>query len=151
MEMGENEKLLHIEDSISKISGALFESPSKPGNKWQGSSFIGCGKDPNDESIDLGSCSQFASKLAKLEFPHYSSNDPLEWLNRVEQFFEYQEMHELQKVLLASFQLEGKANQWWQWLCRAYKEENKEISWTIFIKELWAQFGPLIQRIPMKR
>ena len=32
MEMGVNEKLLHMEDAISKISEALFESSSKSGN-----------------------------------------------------------------------------------------------------------------------
>ena len=141
MEMGVNEKLLHLEDAISKISGALFESPSKPGNGRQGHSFSGRDRDPNLESRDSGSRSQFASKLAKLEFPRYSGYDPTEWLNRVEQFFEYQETHELQKVSLASFHLEREANQWWQWLRRVYEEENKEISWAIFVEELWAHFG----------
>lgn len=32
----------------------------------------------------------FSSKLAKLEFPKYSGEDPTEWFTRVEQFFEYQ-------------------------------------------------------------
>jgi len=61
--------------------------------------------------------------MAKLEFPRYSRDDPTEWFNRVDQFFEYQETVDNQKVSLASFYLEGEANQWWQWLHRAYKEE----------------------------
>lgn len=56
----------------------------------------------------------FTSKLAKLEFPKYSGEDPTEWFNRVDQFFEYQGATEAQKVSLASFHLEGEANQWWQ-------------------------------------
>lgn len=56
----------------------------------------------------------FTSKLAKLEFPKYSGEDPTEWFNRVDQFFEYQGTTEAQKVSLASFHLEGEANQWWQ-------------------------------------
>ena len=33
----------------------------------------------------------FSSKMAKLEFPRYCGDDPDEWFNRVDQFFEYQE------------------------------------------------------------
>jgi len=43
---------------------------------------------------------------------------------------------------LASFHLEGEANQWWQWLHRAYKEEGRTVTWEIFEEELWARFGP---------
>jgi hypothetical protein len=84
----------------------------------------------------------FSSKLAKLEFPIYSGNDPTEWFNRVDQFFEYQGTAETQKMSLASFHLQGEANQWWQWLRRAYKDEDREVTWPIFEEELWARFGP---------
>lgn len=49
---------------------------------------------------------------------------------------------ETEKVSLASFHLEGEANQWWQWLRRAYKEEGKDVTWSIFVEELWSRFGP---------
>lgn len=45
-------------------------------------------------------------------------------------------------MVLASFHLEGKANQWWQWLQRAYREEKKSVTWDVFVEELWARFGP---------
>ncbi|KAF2325565.1 hypothetical protein GH714_030423 [Hevea brasiliensis] len=61
---------------------------------------------------------------------------------KVDQFFGFQGTTEAQKVSLASFHLEGEANQWWQWLRRAYKEEQREITWAIFEEELWARFGP---------
>ena len=78
----------------------------------------------------------FSSKLAKFEFPKYSGDDPTEWFTRVDQFFEYQGTLETQKVSLASFHLEGEENQWWQWLCRAYHVERKEVTWDIFVEEL---------------
>ena len=59
-----------------------------------------------------------------------------------DQFFEYQNTQEAHKVSLASFHLEGEANQWWQWLRRADKEEGKEVTWELFVEELWARFGP---------
>jgi hypothetical protein len=80
--------------------------------------------------------------MAKLDFPQYSGDDPTEWFNWVDQFFEYQETVDNQKVSLASFHLEGEANQWWQWLHRAYKEEGRTVTWEIFEEELWARFGP---------
>ncbi|KAE8662834.1 hypothetical protein F3Y22_tig00113124pilonHSYRG00171 [Hibiscus syriacus] len=46
-------------------------------------------------------------EIAKLEFPRFSGDDPTEWLNRVDQFFEFQEIVVDQKVLLASFHLEA--------------------------------------------
>ncbi|KAG7987413.1 hypothetical protein I3843_03G132800 [Carya illinoinensis] len=67
-----------------------------------------------------------SSKRAKLEFLKSSKDDPTEWFNRVEQFFEYQGTAKNQKVHMAAYHLEGEANQWWQWL-----------------QELWARFGPL--------
>lgn len=85
----------------------------------------------------------FSSKLAKLEFPKYFCNNPTEWVNWVEQFFEYQGTLATQKVLLASFHLEGEVNQWWQWLHQAYKEDDRWVIWEIFVEELWACFGPI--------
>ena len=32
----------------------------------------------------------FSSKMAKLEFQRYFGDDPIEWFNRVAQFFEFQ-------------------------------------------------------------
>ena len=84
----------------------------------------------------------FLSKLAKLEFPRYFDNDPTKWLNKVDQFFEYQGTTKAQKVSLDLFHLEGEANQWWQWLCRDFKEEGKVVTWAVFEEELWARFGP---------
>ena len=49
---------------------------------------------------------------------------------------------EAQKVTFASFHLEGEANQWWQWLHKAYKEEGRTVTWRDFEEELWARFGP---------
>ncbi|KAH9763048.1 hypothetical protein KPL70_001041 [Citrus sinensis] len=84
----------------------------------------------------------FYSKMARLEFPKYSGEDPTEWLSRVAQFFEFQGIADNQKVTLASFHLEGEANQWWQWMRRTYQEEGRSVTWEFFEEELWARFGP---------
>jgi hypothetical protein len=49
--------------------------------------------------------------MAKLKFPWFSDDEPTEWFNHVDQFFEFQGTTDAQKVLLASFHLKGEANQ----------------------------------------
>ncbi|KAL5810464.1 hypothetical protein ACOSQ4_027032 [Xanthoceras sorbifolium] len=122
MELGVNDKLHHLEIAISKISEVLTtrqEIIASNINERSGQSSIGRAR----ENIE-GGRPMFFSKLAKLEFPKYAGT------------------LENQKVPLASFHLEGEANQWWQWLRRAYHEEGKEVSWNIFVEELWSPFGP---------
>ncbi|KAH9717760.1 hypothetical protein KPL71_021954 [Citrus sinensis] len=79
-------------------------------------------------------------KLHQLE--ETIDHDPTKWFAKVSQFFEYQGTTEAQKIALASFHLEGEANQWWQWLRRAYQEEGSLVTWETFADELWARFGP---------
>ena len=104
-----------LEETISRLSEAMF-SNIKSSNQHTS------GHEPSRthrEEFD-GSCQIFSSKMARLEFPKYSCDDPTEWFNRVAQFFKFQSTTENQKVSLDSFHLEGEANQWWQWLQRAY-------------------------------
>ena len=140
MELGVNDKLHQLENAISKISEVLStrqDPTSSNVNERSGQSSYGRSRENTE-----GRRPMFSSKLAKLEFPKYSGDDPTEWFTRVDQFFEYQGTLETQKVSLASFYLEGEANQWWHWLRKAYHEEGKEVTWDIFVKELWSHFGP---------
>ncbi|KAH9660406.1 retrotrans gag domain-containing protein [Citrus sinensis] len=113
MELGINDRLHHLAETLNKLTETIMAS--------------------RGASIQI---------MAKLEFPRYSDDNPTEWFNRVNQFFEFQGINNEQKVSLASFHLEGEANQWWQWLRRSYKEEGKEVTWEIFHDELWPRFGP---------
>ncbi|KAL5745583.1 hypothetical protein ACOSP7_026729 [Xanthoceras sorbifolium] len=124
MELGVNDKLHHLEIAISKISEVLTtrqETIASNINERSGRSSIGHARENTE-----GGRPMFFSKLAKLEFPKYAGDDLTEWFMLVDQFFEYQGTLENQKVPLASFYLEGEANQWWQWLRRAYHEEGNE-------------------------
>ena len=136
IELGVNDKLAHIEETLSKLVESFHTSKDAPSINNN----IATSR-PNREDKD-GRRQQFQSRVAKLEFPRYAGNDPTEWFNRVDQFFEYQGSTEDQKVVLASFHLEGEANQWWQWLRKSYQEEGRDVTWEIFMEELWARFGP---------
>ncbi|XP_037496276.1 uncharacterized protein LOC119371008 [Jatropha curcas] len=138
MELGVNDKLQQPEVAINKLSSVLLtNTPSSNVTDQTGQS----SNRRYRENTEAGQ-PMFSSKLAKLEFPKYSSHDLTEWFTRVDQFFEYQCTPETQKVASASFHLEGEANQWWQWLRRASLEERKEVTWSIFVGELWSRFGP---------
>lgn len=147
MELGVADKLHQLENSISKIAEAVLskQEPSSSNTKDRTGNFLtGHSRNTREESRENteGGRPLFSSRLAKLEFPKYFGNDPTEWFTRIDQFFEYQGTLETQKVSLASYHLEGEANQWWRWLHRSYKEEGKEVTWEIFVEELWARFGP---------
>lgn len=135
MEMGINDKLHHLEEVISKLADSI--SASKGVSSHHEHAAL---SRPRREKSGRER-QQFPSRLAKLEFPCYSGDDPTEWFNCVTQFFDYQETTDDRRVVLASFHLEGEANQWWQWLRRAYQEDKQIVTWKAFVEELWARFG----------
>ena len=143
MEVGVVDKIQRLEDTLNKLSGSMFSNQSSSTNNNPEGNSSG-GRHRKEDSYELlkGRNPMFSLKLARLEFPRFAGSDPMEWFTQVEQFFDYQDTPRSQKVPLASYHMEGEANQWWQWLKRAYKEENQEITWELFQDELWARFGP---------
>ena len=90
MELGLNDKLQQMQETINKLSEALLsnkEVSSNNANDRNGR--FHNNRDDSKEHTEGGQ-SMFSSKLAKLEFPRYSGDDPTEWFNRVDQFFEFQ-------------------------------------------------------------
>ena len=125
VEVGVVDKLNRLEETIQKLSDAVLSSnTSSSHNNREREVPFRLHRDGNDSGRQL-----FSSKIAKLEFPRYSgSDDPTEWFTRVAQFFEFQGTTNDQKVSMASYHLEGEANQWWQWLRRSYQEEGMVIT-----------------------
>ena len=133
-----NEKLQQLEDTITKLVETF--SASKGTTSHDTNKNIGSPRLVQEES--KGGRSQLPKRLAKLEFPHFTGNDPTEWINWVSQYFEYQETTDEHKVVLAAYHLESEANQWWQWMRKAYQEEGRPVIWETFVDKLWARFGP---------
>jgi hypothetical protein len=130
MEQGMIDKLHHLEKTINRLTNVMLvnQEPSNHSNQQ-------CEGHEGGRMV-------VSSKTARLEFPQFSGDDPTECFNRVNQFFEFQNTLEAQKVSLASYYLEGEANQWWQWLRKTFQDEGCVISWADFEDELWACFGP---------
>lgn len=75
----------------------------------------------------------------KLDFPRFNGlEDPTSWVCQADQFFEFYQTSEEEKVPLASFNLEGDAQLWYQLL----KEESPIITWEDFIQGLHSRYGP---------
>ncbi|KAH9685457.1 hypothetical protein KPL70_013962 [Citrus sinensis] len=133
---GMNDKFHHLEAMISKLAETFSQSQRTPSRHDQ------TGTLRTSQGESAGERQPIPPRVAKLDFPKYSGDDPTEWVNRVTQFFYYQETSEDQRVVLASYHLEGEANQWWQWLRRAYQEDGQTVTWNTFVEEMWARFGP---------
>ncbi|KAH9724161.1 hypothetical protein KPL70_007389 [Citrus sinensis] len=136
--LGMNDRMQCLEESLKALSDAVLSSKAS-----QSSHSVKQGHmHQYQQDVTESSRLNILPLRAKIECPRFAGDDPTEWFNRVAQFFEFQRTPEDQKVSLASFHLEGEANQWWQWLNRTYKEENRIVTWTMFAEELWARFGP---------
>ena len=119
-------KVRDIRGSLQRMEAAIQKFVKASMTRGEVTSSNAKGRSQGEE---IGNNRQlFRSKFNKLEFPKFASNDPTEWFNRVGQFFEFQEVSEDQKVQLAVYHLEGEANQWWQWLRKAYREKGRNIT-----------------------
>lgn len=74
----------------------------------------------------------FAPTTIKLDIPRFDGKDPLSWIFKINQFFEFHRTPEDQRLRLASFYMEGEALTWFEWM----HANGQLISWTMFIQAL---------------
>lgn len=55
-------------------------------------------------------------KTLRLDFPKFDGSEPLDWILKVEHFFDYFHTLDDQKLDIAFFHREGKALSWFGWL-----------------------------------
>ncbi|CAN0904661.1 Retrovirus-related Pol polyprotein from transposon 17.6 [Linum grandiflorum] len=86
---------------------------------------------------NVGNQRQLAHRV-KIEFPKFiGGEDPTTWVCRAEQFFEYYNTTEADKVLLASIYMEGEAQLWLQVM-----KEQGPITWEQLKVGMHSRFGP---------
>ncbi|KAK3025591.1 hypothetical protein RJ639_042630 [Escallonia herrerae] len=86
-----------------------------------------------------GSSGTYLHKMVKLDFRKFNRNeDPTSWVCRADQFFDFHQTPNEEKLPLASFNLEGDAQVWYQLI----KEDQGTISWPTFKEELHVGYGP---------
>lgn len=74
-----------------------------------------------------------------MEFPKFTGEDPINWRDMAEQYFELKEIRERDCVIIASYYLDGDARQWWRWF--ELNSAMRVISWDKFKEGLLIRFG----------
>ncbi|GJW10529.1 hypothetical protein Tco_1576356 [Tanacetum coccineum] len=69
------------------------------------------------------------TRLGKLEFPKFFGDDVKGWLYRVKQFFAVDNVHEEEKVKIASIHLHDKAL---TWHLQFIKMQGENVAWTVY-------------------
>ena len=86
------------------------------------------------------------AKLLWLEFPHFSRVESASWIYKSNQFFAYYNTLEHQKVLMASYHMEGEALIWFR------DSENFGLftDWVAFVKAVHVRFSATSYDDPME-
>ena len=108
-------------------SSLIGESSHNPDPIPQTQAITSTYRNPNRDLADL-----------KLPFPKFSGEDPMGWVYRTGQYFEFKDIPTSQRVHLASFHLEGVALKWHRWVAKIRGLS----SWEEFTKTLLQRFGP---------
>lgn len=75
----------------------------------------------------------------KLEVPCFDGHNPLGWIFKISQFFEYQATPKEECITLASFYLNGPALSWFEWSYR----KAFITTWPGFLQVLESRFAPM--------
>lgn len=73
----------------------------------------------------------------KLDIPRFDGQDPLGWIFKITQFFEYHCILNTERLTVASFYMEGPALCWYQWMSR----NGLLTSWPAMFQALEARFA----------
>lgn len=77
------------------------------------------------------------SWVKKVELPSFEGSDPLDWVARIEKFFEVQQVKSSVKPRLAFISMEGNTVHWFQY----WRQKAKNPSWEEFVTTLLRRFS----------
>lgn len=80
----------------------------------------------------------------KHDIPRFDGRDPLGWIFKIQQMFDYQNTPEEERITVASFYLDGAALSWYQWMF----SNGFITSWTGFLQALESRFTPTFYEDP---
>lgn len=74
----------------------------------------------------------------KLEVPRFDGANPLGWIFKITQYFEYHGTLDRDRLTIALFYMEGRALAWYQWM----SSNAQFTSWSAFLQALQTRFAP---------
>ena len=77
-------------------------------------------------------------KPMRIDVPRYEGGDPQGWIFKIQQYFDFHNATEVQRLQIAPLYFDGKALAWYQWC----QKNTKIDSWDGFLKALQVRFGP---------
>ena len=93
---------------------------------------------PRLEASSGNSINNFPLRSMKIEVPHFDGTDVSNWIFKIEQFFQFYNTPDDQRIMISSFHLEGPALSWFKWMhANGFIE-----SWKGFLKAINLKFGP---------
>jgi hypothetical protein len=134
----EMEKMLGTQKRMEEMLGVLLSKSQSHREEDQTNAASSSRGRVGRDSNRTESGSSFP-KVAKLNFSKYDgTEDPTSWVCRAEQFFEFQNTTEEDRVSLAAYHLEGEAQLWYQ----LFKETEEAASWENLKDGLHVRYGP---------
>ncbi|RZB42389.1 putative disease resistance RPP13-like protein 1 [Glycine soja] len=70
---------------------------------------------------------QTTSHKIKLDVPRFDGTDPLGWIFKITQFFEYHRTPENERLTVASFYMDGRAFSWFHWMAGLSPDIRREV------------------------
>ena len=144
-----------IKSSLSQLMGMVTslldkakQKEKQPIHLEEDVAVAGCGvsqqwgKQFGGESISFEG---IQTKIIRLEFPTFNGEDPDSWCNRAEQFIDFYEIQERQKLRITAFHMEGKALSWFT----ALRNTNNLSSWDEFLVAIQVWFDKSSYNDPM--
>ena len=86
------------------------------------------------------------SRPVKLDFPRFSGEEPTSWIYKANQYFKYYKISESEKLMMASFHMEGEALVWFQ----EGEEAGVFGNWEALIQAMLTRFGSTAYDEPME-
>jgi hypothetical protein len=120
-----------VTEGSSPAKGRLLSGQRFPDSFAASSS--GGGGFQDDTRTDEG----IKPKPFRLEFPRFDGDDPETWCCRAEQFFDFYETPDAQRLSISAFHMDSKALVWFQEL----KASNTVSSWLDFVEAIQIRFG----------
>ena len=120
--------------TLNEMSQQLTTILQKLSSLDQGGSFqsprIGENQSPNSSLLHM-------SRPMRLEFPKFSGEEPASWMYKANQYFRYYNTPIGEKLMLASFHMEGEALIWFQ----ESEETGVFYDWESLVQAMQVRFG----------
>ena len=82
----------------------------------------------------------------RLDFPRFKGDDPASWVYKANQYFSFYQTPLNERLLMASFHMEGDALVWFQ----DSDENGVFVAWEGFLEALLTRFGSTAYEDPME-